>query len=113
MKYLGSINRILLGLTMLIPGLLKLFVMKPAAIIDMLSGLGFPAATAFAWILIIAEIASGVSILAQWQLKYAVVAPAIILFVAGFTAYWTNWPVLLVHIALASSYLVMGWKENK
>ena len=70
-----KINWILLGLVMLIPGLLKLFVMKPAAVTGMLEGFGFPGASFFAWILILGEILSGVLILARYKLDKVVYIP--------------------------------------
>ncbi len=106
-----KVNWVLLGLTMLISGLLKLFVMKPTAVVGMLSGLGFPAPTFFAWVLIIAEIGSGAAILAKWNLKKAVWIPIVVLIVAAFTANWGNWINMLVHLALASSYWVLGEKS--
>lgn len=108
-----KINWILLGLVMLIPGLLKLFVVKPAAIVDMLSGLGFPAATFFAWLLIFSEIVFGALILARWKLKYVVIPPMIILLVAGFTVYWGNWTNMLVHLVLVSNYWLLGTTGGK
>jgi uncharacterized membrane protein YphA (DoxX/SURF4 family) len=108
-KELITGNRILLGLAMLIPGLLKIFVMGPDAIIEMLAGLGFPAATAFAWTLIIAEIASGAFMLINKNIKEAVIAPALILVIAAFTAHLGNYPNMLVHIALASNYLLLRY----
>lgn len=105
-----QVNWILLGLAMLIPGLLKLFVMKPAAIVTMLSGLGFPSATAFAWILILSEIVFGALILGRYKLKYTTIPPIIILLVATFTAHWANWTMMIVHLALASSYWLLGMR---
>ena len=111
MKYLGLSNRILLGLVMLIPGLLKLFVMGPDKIVGMLDGLGFPAAALFAWVLIVVEIVTGVLILGNWFTRYAVFPAIVILVVAAFTAHWGNWPNVLVHLALSSNYLLMGFHE--
>ena len=51
---------------MLVPGLMKLFVMKPPAIIEMIAGLGIPAAGFFAWVLIFAEIGFGAAIISGW-----------------------------------------------
>ena len=104
----AKVNWILLGLVMLIPGLLKLFVMKPATIIGMFSGLGIPAASFFAWVVILSEIIFGVLILAKWKLKYTVIPPIIILVVATFTAHWYNWTNMLVHLALASNFWLLA-----
>jgi uncharacterized membrane protein YphA (DoxX/SURF4 family) len=109
-KYSNSIltaNRILLGLVMLIPGLAKLFVMGPDAITQMLVGLGFPIAGFFAWLLIILEIAAGIAIIANWNLKYIVAIPIVILLIAAFTAHLSNIANIIVHIALASNYLLI------
>lgn len=108
LSYAKKLNWLLLGLVMLIPGLLKLFVMKPAVIIEMLAGLGIPAAGFFAWVLIIGEIASGIAILAKWNLKYVVYIPITILLVASFTAHWGNYVNMIVHLALASSFWLIG-----
>lgn len=58
MKHLQTINRVLLGLVMLVPGLLKLFVTGSSGVTGMLSGIAlFSWAPAFwAWILILSEI---------------------------------------------------------
>ncbi|MGV8142567.1 MAG: DoxX family protein [Candidatus Pacearchaeota archaeon] len=107
-KHTGTVNRILLGLLMLIPGCLKLFVMKPSAIVGMLSGIGFPAATFFAWVLILSEIVFGIAILLKWKLEYTVWPPIVIMLVAGFTVAWGNWPSFLMHLVIASNYAMLG-----
>lgn len=101
-----KINLILLGLLMLIPGLLKLFVMGPGAITGMLSGNPlFSWAPAFwAWVLILVEILAGIAILIRWKLEKVVWLPIIILVVAAFTANWGNWGSLILHLAAASNY---------
>lgn len=101
------LNWILLGLVMLIPGLLKLFVMGPAAVTGMLAGIGFPAAAFFAWVLIILEILTGALIFARYKLQYVAWIPAIILVVAALTVHWGDWAGVLVHLALASNYLLL------
>ncbi len=116
MKHLYLINRILLGLVMLIPGLYKLGVMLgilQGDIPGMLAGFGFPAPVFFAWLLLLVEIAFGLAILANWNLKYTVWPPIVILVVAAFTAYLENIAQLLVHLALASNYLVWGMHGKK
>lgn len=107
-KYIWNAHWILLGLLMLVPGLLKLLVMKPATVSGMLSGLGFPAPVFFAWVLIIFEIVSGIAILARWKLKYVVWAPVIILLVAAFTASWGSWPSFIMHLVIAIDYYLLG-----
>jgi uncharacterized membrane protein YphA (DoxX/SURF4 family) len=100
-------NRWLLGLLMLVPGLMKLFVMKPSAVVSMLSGIGFPAASFFAWVLILSEIVFGIAILANWKMEYSVWPPIIIMLVAAFTVAWGNWPTFLMHLVIASNYLLI------
>ncbi|MBU0466351.1 MAG: DoxX family membrane protein [Nanoarchaeota archaeon] len=104
-----TVNWILLGLVMLVPGLLKLFVTGLAAIVGMLSGtpLFAWAPTFWAWVLILAEILSGILILAKWKVEKVIWFPIIILVVATFTAHWANWGNMLVHLALASNYWLL------
>lgn len=103
-----KVNWFLLGLVMLIPGLLKLFVMKPEAIVAMLANNGFPAATFFAWVLIIGEIGSGVLILTKYEMKKIVYIPIIVLVIATFTVHWKNYTMMIVHLALASNFWLLG-----
>lgn len=107
------INRVLLGLLMLIPGLLKLFVTGPDAVTGMLTGIGFPAAAVFAWLLIIAEIVTGAMILANWQMKFAIWPPIVILVVALFTVHWGEWPSVLLHLVAIGGYLALGKQACK
>lgn len=119
-KYIITVNLVLLGLVMLLPGLMKLFIIKPSAVSGLLASLGFPAPTIFAWILIIAEIGSGIAILTRWNLKHIVWIPMIILVIAGLTTTITwasiggsQWPSFLMHIALASNYWLLGHIYSK
>jgi len=111
----SKVNWILLGLVLLIPGLLKLFVMGPAAITEMLSGIVvFAWAPGFwAWVLIIAEIVSGGLILAKIKLHFAATAGAIILTVAALTIWWGQWPAVLVHLTVASNFWMLALKSKK
>ena len=117
MKELGMINRILLGLVMLVPGLLKLFVMGPSAVSGMMSGIVlFSWAPMFwAWILIIAEILFGIAILAKFKTDYASYGAAIIIFIATVFIHikWaalgtTSWSSVLIHLVVVSNYLLLG-----
>jgi len=72
--------RITLGLFFLVPGLSKLA--NPAGITGMLSGLGFPLAGYFAWILLLSEIIFGASLIVGHKVKFAVWPLFIILLVA-------------------------------
>jgi uncharacterized membrane protein YphA (DoxX/SURF4 family) len=108
-----KLNWILLGLLMVVPGLLKLFVIKPAAITEMLVGLGFPVASFFTWVLIIGEILSGLAILFKWKLEKVVWFPIAVILIAGFTVHWGNWPNVIMHLAVASNYWLLGFKKGK
>lgn len=114
MKHVASkVNWVLLGLVMLVPGLLKLFVMKPATVVGMLGGLGFPAPTFFAWLLILSEIIFGALILAKWNLKYTVWPPIVIMVVAAFTAHLGNWSNMIIHLLVASNFWMLGTMSHK
>lgn len=76
----SALLRITLGLLFLIPGLSKL--MNPSMISGMLSGLGFPIASIFAWILILVEIIFGVLLLIGIKTEIAVWPLFIVLLVA-------------------------------
>src|SRR3989338_4877434 len=97
----NRVNQILLGLVMLVPGLYKFFILGPEAVVAMLSSLGFPAATFFAWLLILSEIVFGAAVLVRWKLEYTTIPPAIILVVAGLLVYRTQYPSLLLHLVVA------------
>lgn len=107
-KHAGTVNRILLGLVMLVPGLLK--ISDPSKVIGMLTGMSLFswAPTFWAWVLILSEIVFGIAILFKWKIEQTVWPPIIILVIASFTAHWANWGNMLVHLALASSYWVLG-----
>lgn len=102
---------VLLGLLMLVPGLMKLFVSGVGGVTGMLTGLGFPAAAFFAWVLIIGEIGSGIAILSKWNLKYVVYIPMVILLVATFTVHWGSWSNVLLHLVAVSGYWLLGQKD--
>src|SRR3989344_71576 len=111
-KYAGVVNRVLLGLLMLVSGLMKVFIIKPDNVTGMLSGIGFPAASFFAWVLILSEIVFGIAILAKWKLEYTVWPPIVIMIVAAFTASWGNWPTVLMHLVIASNYWMLGMRAR-
>lgn len=110
----------MLGLVMLLPGLVKLFVAKPSGVTGMLSGMGFPAAMFFAWVLILCEIIFGIAILANWKLKYTVWPPIVILVIAVLvTTPWTNGsqflmsiPNILLHLIAITGFWMLGSKET-
>ena len=103
------VNRILLALVMLVPAFFALFIWKPAGVIANLTGLGFPAPVFFAWLLIIVEVVFGLAVLFKWQLKYTVWPPIIILVVAAFTAWLGNWIQIVLHLAVASNFWLLGF----
>lgn len=110
------VHRILLGLLMLIPGILKLFVFKPTGVSSMLAGMGFPAPMFFAWVLIVVEIVSGLAILASWKLRYMAWPPVIVMIVAILTT--TDWanpqmPNILLHLVAASGYWMLATHKGR
>jgi uncharacterized membrane protein YphA (DoxX/SURF4 family) len=108
-----KVNWVFLGLIMLVGGLVKLFVMGADGVAGMLSTIGFPAAGVLAWVLILAEIGSGIAIFAKWKLPQTAWVPVVIV-LGAIPFYWTM-PFMagklplqltqtLVHLALASNY---------
>jgi putative oxidoreductase len=112
--YAVTITRVILGLVMLIPGLMKLFVMGSSAFAGMLAGLGFPAATFFAWVVIISEIIFGLAIIANYKVRLTAIPPLIIVLVAAFTVHLSmaTVPNFLSHLALASMFWVYSAYDN-
>ena len=115
-----KINWLMLGIVMLVGGVVKLFLMKGSGVAGMLNALGFPAPTFLGWILILAEIAAGIAILARWKLDKVVWVPIIIILTA-IVFYW-KMPFFvgkiplqitqtLVHITLATNYWLLGIKK--
>jgi uncharacterized membrane protein YphA (DoxX/SURF4 family) len=114
-KHVGNLNRILLGLVMLVPGIMKLFDMGSSKIVEMLSNMVlFSWAPSFwAWVLILSEIVFGIAILFKWRLQYTSWPPVVILVIASFTVHWANWGNMLVHLTLASNYYMLGVNHMK
>jgi len=112
-KYLKLANRMLLGLLMLVPGLMKFFVVGSEGVAGMLSGIGlFSWAPAFwAWVLMLSEVIFGLAVLANYKLKYTVIPPVIIMLVAGLTVNIGRTSSLLLHLVAASAYLMLAYKE--
>jgi uncharacterized membrane protein YphA (DoxX/SURF4 family) len=75
-----TLLRVTIGGLFLVMGIKKL--MGPEGIIGMLSGLGFPLATIFGWILILSEVIFGAAIFVGYKVKYTAWPLAIILAVA-------------------------------
>jgi uncharacterized membrane protein YphA (DoxX/SURF4 family) len=112
-KYLQLANRILLGLLMLVPGLMKLFVSGSDGVVGMLSGITlFAWAPVFwAWALMLSEVIFGLAVLANFRLKYTVIPPVIILLVAALTVNIGNAASLLLHLVAVSGYLMLAYRE--
>ncbi|MEK6914558.1 MAG: DoxX family protein [Nanoarchaeota archaeon] len=75
-----ALLRIALGILFLVPGLAKL--MDPGMITGMLSGLGFPVAPLFAWILILVEIICGALLIIGFKTEIAIWPLFVVLLVA-------------------------------
>ena len=115
MKHFDLTERILLGLVMLVPGLSNLFISTPAGVTGFMQTISlFAWAPAFwAWVLILTSILSGLAILANWKLDYAVIPPMIILLVAAFTVVWGNWPTFLLHLIVILGFARLGGYNGK
>ncbi|NCO11340.1 DoxX family protein [Candidatus Pacearchaeota archaeon] len=87
-----AILRIVAGLLFLLPGIMKL--MDPAGITGMLTGLGFPAPSFLAWILLLSEIIFGASLIVGWKTKY------------------TTWPLVIVLLVATLTVALPGALEN-
>lgn len=122
MKNLSVINRILLGLLMFVPGLLKLLVVGPTGVTGMLSGnFLFSWAPAFwAWILMLGEITSGIAILGNWNVKRISIIPIVILTIAVLTTTikWTalgstGWSSVILHLVAIAGYVGLACSGSK
>lgn len=112
------INTILLGLLMLVPGIQKL-IGGAANVAGFLSTnwLLSWAPMFWAWVLIIAEIGSGLAILARWKLNKVAWIPVIILGVAFITVSisWTSlsntvWTSAIMHLVVIINYVILAKK---
>lgn len=117
MKPWGTVNRVLLGLLMLVPGLMALFVFTPNGVAQNMSGIVlFSWAPVFwAWVLIISEIVFGIAILANYKVEYTTIPPIIILTIATLfvTIQWsslgsTGWSNVIFHLLAISNYILLG-----
>ena len=118
-KNAGNVNRILLGLLMLGAGLVKLFVFKASGVAASVTGtisLFAWSPTFWAWVLILSEIVFGIAILLKWRLQYSVWPPIVIMLIAGFTNWpseWSKLSLLLMHLVIASNYFMLGVNHMK
>src|SRR3989344_2791379 len=90
--------RVGLGVMFLYAGVMKL--LDPSIISGMLGGIGFPAPTFWAWVLIVFEVLGGLALVIGLQMKYTTIPLAIILLVATLTVHLANPGVALQHVAL-------------
>mgnify|MGYP001595794044 CR=1 FL=1 len=116
-KHMNTVNRVLLGLVMLIPGLLKLFVMGPTAVAGMTGSIFlFSWAPAFwAWVLILSEIVFGIAVLANYKTEYTAWPPVVILSVATLFVQikWnalgaTGWSNVILHLIALWGFVMLG-----
>src|SRR3989338_1045578 len=114
-KNIVTVNRILLGLLILVAGLTKLFVASPSKVIEMLSSnVLFAWAPGFwVWVIMLSEIVFGIAILASWKLKYTVWPPIIILLVAALTLARNNPANLLLHLVAIANLWLLGSNKCK
>ena len=113
-KNAWMVNRILLGLLMLVPGLMKMFVFGPSGVTGMFAAMGFPIPMFFAWLVMLSEVIFGAAIIANWKVRYTAWPPMVILLVAVIvTLPWsklgsTQWPTVLLHLVAISSYWLLA-----
>ena len=90
--YSRAILRVITGILFLLPGIMKL--MDPSGITGMLSGLGFPAPSFLAWILLLSEIIFGASLIVGWKTRY------------------TTWPLVVVLLVATLTVAIAGALQN-
>ncbi|MBS3093057.1 DoxX family protein [Candidatus Pacearchaeota archaeon] len=110
-NYGPTILRLSLATLFLYTGINKL--MSPSGITGILQGLGFPAATALGWIVLLSEVIFGLALLTGWKVKYAVwpliiILTMAILFVAMPSGDWINVLFHIVGIAALISLFLTG-----
>ncbi|RZD30540.1 hypothetical protein CXT76_02370 [Candidatus Parvarchaeota archaeon] len=112
MKTMGSffltLNRLLLGGLFIFEACLKLFVIKPEGVTNIISNLGFPLPLFFAWVLILSELVFGFSVFINWRLKLTTWPLVIILVIAALSQSTGDWFAIIVHLILASNLLALG-----
>ncbi len=117
-RYSVLVNRILLGLLFLIPGIMKAFVLKPSSVAGFFGQLGIPAPLFFAWVVMLSEILFGLALLANYKLDLAVLPLIIIMIVAALTAVapWKspeNTPAFIMHLVIATNLWIIGSHHRK
>jgi len=111
--YLIRISTYLLAALMLYAGINKLFIRGIDGVIGMLSGAGFFLPVILAWVLVIAEIGSGIMLFTGKFKRQVVLVPAFIMVVITFTMALGNWQSMIQHLALASTYILVGYVSYK
>ena len=87
-KYGPTLLRVFIGVLFIIQGYFKL--KNPSGPIGMLTNLGFPVPTFFAWVLLLSELIFGISVLIGWKVKYTVWPLVIVMLVATWTVVIPN-----------------------
>ncbi len=111
--YLIRISTYLLAALMLYAGINKLFIRGIDGVINMLTGAGFFLPVFLAWVLVIAEIGSGIMLFTGLYKKYVVLVPAFIMLVITFTTAFGNYQSMIQHLALGSTYILVGYLSYK
>ncbi|MDD4050085.1 MAG: DoxX family protein [Candidatus ainarchaeum sp.] len=112
-NFLIKINTYFLAALMLYAGINKLFINGIDGVIGMLTNAGFFLPVFLAWVLVIAEIGSGIMLFTGFYKKYVVLVPAFIMLVITFTIAFGNWQSMIQHLLLASNYLLIGCISSK
>jgi uncharacterized membrane protein YphA (DoxX/SURF4 family) len=122
MKNLETLNRVLLGLVLLVPGLIKLFGSGFSGVAGFLGGnfLFSWAPLFWAILLVSGEIFFGTAILLNWKKPYGYYGEAFILLMATITTgiKWTaigttSWSSVLLHLAVISNCLIFAKYSQK
>jgi uncharacterized membrane protein YphA (DoxX/SURF4 family) len=108
-----KINTYLLAALILFAGINKLFINGIDGVIAMLTNFGFFFPVILAWILVIAEIFSGIMLFSGYYKKYVVLIPAFIMVVATFTIALGNWQSMIQHLVIAANFLLVGYVSYK
>ena|SRR3989344_5522534 len=116
MTFVGTLNRVILGLLLLVPGLFKLISVTPANFASAFAFLPSPIFVSWVWIL--AEVIIGLMVLFSIMPRFSsVIAALMMLLIVGFTqVQWMNlagmnggnWASTLVYLAAATNYLLFG-----
>jgi len=93
--YSHTLLRVVIGLLFVIQGYRKFT--NPDGVVAMLTGIGFPLATFFAWILLLSELVFGALILVGFKIKYTAWPLAFILLVAELTVVMPGQGILSVN----------------